>query len=103
MFACRDASGNRARAIADSSSRAIPTCRSRRRARRRDFTINAILKDPLTGEIVDPFDGQGDIERQLLRMVSREHLREDSLRVLRAAQFAARFEFEVDAETVEVC
>ena len=41
---------------------------------RRDFTINAILKDPLTGEIVDPFNGRGDIEKKLLRMVSKEHL-----------------------------
>ncbi|MGB7200859.1 MAG: HD domain-containing protein [Pyrinomonadaceae bacterium] len=70
---------------------------------RRDFTINSILKDPLTGEVVDPFDGQGDIKRKLLRMVSRETFAEDSLRVLRAAQFAARFEFEIDAETVEMC
>ena len=70
---------------------------------RRDFTINAILKDPLTGEIVDPFDGRGDIERKLLRIVSLETFAEDSLRVLRAAQFAARFEFDIEAETVEVC
>lgn len=70
---------------------------------RRDFTINAILKDALTGEIVDPFDGLGDIDRKVLRMVSRETFAEDSLRVLRAAQFAARFEFEIDAETVELC
>ncbi len=70
---------------------------------RRDFTINAILKDPLTGEIMDPFDGKGDIERKILRMVSREAFAEDSLRVLRAAQFAARFEFDIDAQTVEVC
>lgn len=70
---------------------------------RRDFTVNAILKDVLTGEIIDPFDGQGDIERKLLRMVSRETFAEDSLRVLRAAQFAARFEFVVEAETIEVC
>ena len=70
---------------------------------RRDFTINAILKDPLTGEIVDPFVGQGDIRRRVLRMVSRETFAEDSLRVLRAAQFSARFEFNIDAETVEVC
>lgn len=70
---------------------------------RRDFTINAIVKDVLTGEIVDPFDGRGDIERKILRMVSRETFAEDSLRVLRAAQFAARFEFGIDAETVEVC
>ncbi len=70
---------------------------------RRDFTVNAILKDPLTGEVVDPFDGQGDIGRKLLRMVSRQTFAEDSLRVLRAAQFAARFEFDIEAETVERC
>lgn len=70
---------------------------------RRDFTINAILRDPLTGEIVDPFDGQADIKLRLLRMVSRDTFADDSLRVLRAAQFAARFEFDIEAETVEVC
>ena len=70
---------------------------------RRDFTINAILRDPLTGEIVDPFDGRADIERRVLRMVSRDTFAEDSLRVLRACQFAARFEFDIEAETIEVC
>lgn len=70
---------------------------------RRDFTVNAILKDILTGEIVDPFDGRGDIGRKVLRMVSRETFAEDSLRVLRACQFAARFEFGIEAETIEVC
>lgn len=72
-------------------------------ARRRDFTINAILQDPLTGEIIDPFGGRADIERKLLRMVAQETFAEDSLRVLRAAQFAARFEFEIDPATIEVC
>jgi tRNA nucleotidyltransferase (CCA-adding enzyme) len=71
--------------------------------RRRDFTINAILQDPLTGEIIDPFNGRSDIEQRLLRAVSAETFAEDSLRVLRAAQFAARFEFEIDPETVELC
>lgn len=70
---------------------------------RRDFTVNAILKDIITGEIVDPFDGRSDIGRKVLRMVSRETFAEDSLRVLRAAQFAARFEFDIEAATVEVC
>lgn len=70
---------------------------------RRDFTVNAILKDPLTGEIVDPFDGRGDIEHKVLRHVSGETFAEDSLRVLRAAQFAARFDLTVDQETVELC
>jgi tRNA nucleotidyltransferase (CCA-adding enzyme) len=72
-------------------------------SRRRDFTINAILKDPLTGELIDPYNGQRDIERRLLRAVSSETFAEDSLRVLRAAQFAARFQFEIDADTVALC
>ena len=49
--------------------------------RRRDFTINAILQDALTGEIVDPFNGQHDIKSGTLRMVSAETFAEDSLRV----------------------
>jgi len=72
-------------------------------ARRRDFTVNAILEDPLTGELIDPYDGRRDIERRLLRAVSAETFGEDSLRVLRAAQFAARFEFDIDADTVALC
>jgi len=72
-------------------------------SRRRDFTINAILQDPLTSEILDPFDGRRDIERRDLRAVSAETFGEDSLRVLRAAQFASRFQFDIDPETVELC
>lgn len=70
---------------------------------RRDFTVNAILKDPLTGEIVDPFEGRSDIDKKVLRHVSAHTFAEDSLRVLRAAQFAARFEFDIAPETVELC
>ncbi len=72
-------------------------------AKRRDFTINAIMQDALTGEIIDPFNGRKDIENKVLRVVSKETFAEDSLRVLRAAQFAARFNFTIDAETVEIC
>jgi tRNA nucleotidyltransferase (CCA-adding enzyme) len=72
-------------------------------ARRRDFTINAIMQDPLTGELIDPYGGRGDIEQRILRAVSAETFAEDSLRVLRAAQFAARFQFDIDAGTVEIC
>ena len=72
-------------------------------ARRRDFTINAIMQDALTGEIVDVYGGRADIENKILRVVSAETFPEDSLRVLRAAQFAARFEFTIDAETREIC
>ena len=71
--------------------------------RRRDFTINAILQDPLTGELIDPFNGHVDIEWGVLRAVSAETFAEDSLRVLRAAQFAARFEFRIEPETVALC
>ena len=71
-------------------------------SRRRDFTVNAILMDPLTDEIVDPYDGRGDIGLKLLRMVSAETFGEDSLRVLRAAQFSARLDFEIDPATTEL-
>jgi tRNA nucleotidyltransferase (CCA-adding enzyme) len=71
--------------------------------RRRDFTINAILQDPLNGEIIDPFGGRADIERKLVCVVAPETFVEDSLRVLRAAQFAARFAFEIESETAELC
>lgn len=72
-------------------------------ARRRDFTINAILQDPLTQEIIDPFDGRGDIERKVLRAISPDTFGEDSLRVLRAAQFSARFQFAIEPATVALC
>lgn len=71
--------------------------------RRRDFTLNAILQDPLTQEIVDPFNGRDDLSSKSLRAVSPDTFAEDSLRVLRAAQFAARFEFEIDPQTRELC
>jgi tRNA nucleotidyltransferase (CCA-adding enzyme) len=72
-------------------------------ARRRDFTVNAILEDPLEGDVIDPFGGREDINRKLLRAVSPETFVEDSLRVLRAAQFAARFRFDVEPATVRLC
>jgi tRNA nucleotidyltransferase (CCA-adding enzyme) len=72
-------------------------------ARRRDFTINAISWDPLTGEYEDPFDGRGDLERRLLRAVDPETFGDDSLRVLRAVQFAARFEFALHPDTAALC
>jgi tRNA nucleotidyltransferase (CCA-adding enzyme) len=72
-------------------------------ARRRDFTINAISWDPLTDEYVDPFEGRSDIERRLIRIVDRATFADDSLRVLRAVQFAARLEFALDDETRALC
>src|SRR4051812_26662568 len=72
-------------------------------ARRRDFTINAIGWDPLTGEYIDPFGGREDIAGRLLRAVDVRTFAEDSLRVLRAVQFAARFEFALDDPTRNLC
>lgn len=71
-------------------------------AARRDFTVNAVYRDPLTDEIIDPWNGRRDLEKGVLRHVS-EHFREDPLRVLRGMQFIARFGFEPAAETVAVC
>jgi tRNA nucleotidyltransferase (CCA-adding enzyme) len=72
-------------------------------ARRRDFTINAISWDPIAGEYLDPFDGRADLERRILRVVDPQAFGDDSLRVLRAVQFAARFELTLDAATQQTC
>jgi tRNA nucleotidyltransferase (CCA-adding enzyme) len=72
-------------------------------ARRRDFTINAISWDPLTGEYVDPVGGRADLERGLLRAVDSRTFADDSLRALRAVQFAARFDFRLDDATAALC
>ena len=72
-------------------------------ARRRDFTINAIMYDPLEDKIIDPYMGRNDITQGIIRVVDHATFVEDSLRVLRAMQFAARFEFSIDPETKKLC
>ena len=72
-------------------------------ARRRDFTVNAVSWDPLTGDYFDPFDGRGDLARRVLRAVDAATFPDDSLRVLRAIQFTARLEFTVDDDTRALC
>jgi tRNA nucleotidyltransferase (CCA-adding enzyme) len=72
-------------------------------ARRRDFTINAIAWDPLEDVYVDPFHGREDLEHGVLRVVDPETFGDDSLRVLRALQFAARFELTLHDETAALC
>ena len=71
--------------------------------RRRDITINSILEDPLTGEIVDPFHGVEDLRQGFIRATDETFFGEDPLRVLRVCQFAARFEFKIEPRTVEIC
>lgn len=72
-------------------------------ARRRDFTINAMSWDPLTGETIDPFHGAADLAAGVLRAVDQRTFADDSLRVLRALQFAARFQLTLDADTHALC
>ena len=80
-----------------------PTMSVEEAARRRDFTVNAIGWDPLSDQYVDPYDGRGDLDRRLLRVVDPATFADDSLRALRAVQFAARFEFTLDPQARELC
>ncbi len=70
--------------------------------KRRDFTMNSMLYDIETQEIIDPFHGLKDIHDKMIRHVS-ESFSEDPLRVLRAMQFAARFEFSIHPSTISLC
>jgi tRNA nucleotidyltransferase (CCA-adding enzyme) len=92
-------------------------------ARRRDFTVNSVLLDPLSGDplsgdplsgnplsgnplsgkMIDPFGGVDDLKNRILRAVAEDTFVEDSLRVLRAVQLAARFEMSIEPRTVELC
>jgi len=71
--------------------------------RRRDFTINAMMFDPLSGGTIDLWKGREDLRSRVLRAVDPSTFVEDSLRVLRAVQFAARLEFTIDPATVDLC
>jgi tRNA nucleotidyltransferase (CCA-adding enzyme) len=68
---------------------------------RRDFTLNAIAYHPKSGRLHDPFHGQQDMARRVVRAVGEpgERMREDRLRALRAIRFAARFGFEIEPQT----
>ncbi len=70
---------------------------------RRDFTINAMAADAVTGQIIDPFDGQADLARGIIRAVGNpdERFQEDPLRLLRAARFVAQLGFLIEPETKE--
>jgi tRNA nucleotidyltransferase (CCA-adding enzyme) len=71
--------------------------------RRRDFTVNAMMYDPLDGETLDLWGGREDLAARRLRAVDPITFIDDSLRVLRAVQFAARFEFDIAPETASLC
>ena len=84
----------------DFSVTLLPELSPEQAAARRDFTVNAIMRDALTGEIIDPYGGCDDLRRGVLRAVPGGQFEEDPLRVLRGAQFAARFHLTPDAQTL---
>src|SRR2546421_3804029 len=71
---------------------------------RRDFTINALARDPLNGHIIDLYNGRQDLKDHILRAVGREpdkRFDEDPLRLLRAVRFAAQLDFTIEPATHE--
>ncbi|HYA17914.1 MAG TPA: CCA tRNA nucleotidyltransferase [Bryobacteraceae bacterium] len=68
---------------------------------RRDFTVNALLMDPVTGEVIDYVGGRADLEAKIIRAIGDPEVRfrEDHLRLLRAIRFAVRLGFEIEPKT----
>ena len=95
--------GTRGQGHRDFDSFVDPFVGTEAACRRRDLTFNALLQDVLTGEVVDHFGGVEDLKKGIIRHVDEDTFAEDPLRVLRAAQFAARFDFRVAEETVRLC
>lgn len=87
----------------DFSVEVDPFIGTKQAAMRRDFTVNALMQDILTGQIIDHFGGLEDLSAGVIRHVNDDSFPEDPLRVLRAAQFAARFGFTVADETLALC
>ncbi len=69
--------------------------------KRRDFTINSIAQNLLSGEIIDPFNGLTDLRKKIIRMTNPDSFSQDPLRVLRAARFAAQLNFKIENEIYE--
>jgi len=72
-------------------------------SKRRDFTMNALMKNVYTGKILDFWGGIEDIRNRIIRHIDKNTFVEDSLRVLRAMQFASRLKFKVHPDTVRLC
>lgn len=68
---------------------------------RRDFTVNAMAVDLASGELLDPHDGRGDLQRRLVRMVDASNFDDDPLRMLKAVRMAVKYGFEIDPATLE--
>lgn len=72
-------------------------------SKRRDFTINSIGYDFKNRVFLDPYDGRADLEKKVLRYIDEITFIEDPLRVYRAIQFSARFNFQIDKKTYNLC
>jgi len=72
-------------------------------AQRRDFSINGLMEDPLTGEIIDAVGGRADLANKIIRAIgdAARRFSEDHLRMLRAVRFAARLGFEIETQTAD--
>ncbi len=71
-------------------------------AQRRDFTINGLMQDPLSGEVLDYVGGRADLSKKIIRAIGNveDRFEEDHLRMLRAIRFAARLNFSIDPATL---
>ena len=81
--------------------RVVYTTSPQEDVKRRDFTINALLLDPETGEVLDFVNGRSDLAAGIIRAIGRpaDRFREDKLRMARAVRFAARFRYAIEAAT----
>jgi tRNA nucleotidyltransferase (CCA-adding enzyme) len=80
----------------DFETQTDPNMSTKEAARRRDFTINSLAANPLTGEVYNHFDGLNDIRDRVLRVTDEVKFKEDALRVLRGVQFIARMGLTMD-------
>jgi len=71
-------------------------------SKRRDFTINAMMINIFDGQLLDLWDGQKSLEKKEIKLIDKESFKEDSLRVLRAVQFSARFGFQIEDNTLSI-
>lgn len=69
---------------------------------RRDFTVNSMAVNVMNGDLLDPFHGMGDLRKKVMRATDPRAFIEDPLRILRGIQFAARFGFDIEPETMKL-
>ncbi|MCV6608417.1 MAG: CCA tRNA nucleotidyltransferase [Campylobacterales bacterium] len=72
-------------------------------ASRRDFTVNSMMINIFTNELVDSYSGKEDLHNKILRVVNKDKFGEDSLRVLRGMQFSSRLGFSIESDTLKLC